>query len=178
MPKSPVPWQQFVPEPLRALQDGGILLTSVDGTGRPNPMAIGWASLGIYWSQPILTVMVRPSRYTFGCIELTGDFTVSVPYPALAEKVTFCGTHSGRDTDKFHECGFTPVEADGVHSPGIEQCGLVFFCRCVHRNDVLPPHLDEGLVRACYPSGDFHRFYHGLIVETLADDDFAARFNA
>jgi hypothetical protein len=32
-------------------------------------------------------------------------------------------------------------------------------------------------VRACYPSDDFHRFYYGQIVETLADEDFSERFN-
>jgi flavin reductase (DIM6/NTAB) family NADH-FMN oxidoreductase RutF len=177
MGKVSVGWQKFLHEPLRALQDGGLLLTSVDATGRPNPMTIGWASHGIYWGQPVLVVMVRPSRYTFGCMEMTGDFTVSVPYPDLSEQVALCGTRSGRNTNKFEECGFTPENIDAVRSPGIEQCGLTYFCRCVHRNDVLPSQLDESLVRACYPSDDFHRFYYGQIVETLADEDFSERFN-
>lgn len=177
MAKISIPWSQSLHEPLLALQDGGLLLTSVDTKGKANPMTIGWASIGVYWGQPIVVVMVRPSRYTFGCVEMTNDFTVSVPYADLAEQVAFCGTKSGRNTDKFAECGFTPVKIDGVRSPGIDECGLVYFCRVVHRNDVLPTQLDEALVRACYPSDDFHRFYYGQIVEVLADEDFAQRFN-
>jgi flavin reductase (DIM6/NTAB) family NADH-FMN oxidoreductase RutF len=136
-------------------------------------MAIGWASFGVLWGRPVATVMVRPSRYTFGCIESTGDFTLSVPYEHMADAVSFCGTRSGRDVNKFGECRFTRLPGEGVRSPGIAECAVVYFCRVIHCNDVVPAHLDGDVAQACYPAGDYHRFYYGQIELVLADEDFA-----
>ncbi|MBC7287585.1 MAG: flavin reductase, partial [Armatimonadetes bacterium] len=116
MPKVEVEWDSYLPQTCRALSSGGVLLTSVDANGKANPMTIGWAAFGVFWGYPVATVMVRPSRYTFGCIEVTGDFTVSVPYPDLADQVVYCGTTSGRDVDKFRECGFSPVSIEAIRS--------------------------------------------------------------
>lgn len=76
---------------------------------KPNAMTIGWATLGIVWGKPILTVYVRPSRYTFGLIEKTGDFTVNVLPRELEEIASFCGNISGRDCDKFEAKGLVAV---------------------------------------------------------------------
>ncbi len=175
MAKAEVGWQKYLVEALEGLDSGGLLLSSLDDGGRANAMTIGWASFGVMWGRPTAVVLVRPSRYTFGCIEATGDFAVSVPYPEMADAVKFCGTKSGRNVDKFAECGFTALNVDGVRSPGIAECGLVFFCRVLHRNDVLPPELDRDVQTTCYPSGDYHRFYHGEISVVLADQDFVSR---
>ena len=176
MAKVPVDWDQYLHETLDALINGGLLLTSVDPNGKPNPMTIGWAAFGIFWGHPVVTVMVRPSRYTFACIEATGDFTVSVPYRSLSDKVIYCGTTSGRDVDKFDHCAFTPETSDEIASPGIAQCGVIYYCEVVHTNDVQPPRLDSEIDRTCYPSGDYHRFYHGVLKATVADPDFAHRY--
>lgn len=176
MSKVKVEWDRYLSQTLAGLREKGLLLSSVDSQGRPNAMAIGWASFGIEWSRPIATVMVRPSRYTFGCIELTNDFTISVPYSDLDEQVLFCGTASGRDVDKFAECGFDQVHVEGIRSPGIGQAGLIYFCRVVHRNDVLASQLDEEIQADAYPKGDYHRFYYGLIHAVLADEDFEERY--
>lgn len=176
MPKVEVQWDRYLVQTLAGLRGKGLLLSSLDSQGRPNAMAIGWASFGIEWSRPIATVMVRPSRYTFGCIELTNDFTISVPYSDLDEQVLFCGTASGRDVDKFAECGFDTVHVEGIRSPGIAQAGLIYFCRVVHRNDVLESQLDEEIKADAYPKGDYHRFYYGLICAVLADEEFVTRY--
>ncbi len=178
MAKVSVPWQQLIVEAMEAMQSYGLLLTSVDRDGKPNAMTIGWAAVGIMWARPVFVVMVRPSRYTYGCIELTGDFTVSVPYPQQRDDVTYCGTASGRDVDKFAECGFSPLNIPEIASPGIEQCAAVFFCRVIHRNDVIPPQLLPDVAQECYPADDYHRFYYGEIVEVLADPDAAERLRA
>ena len=150
------------------LRRDGLLLVSLDGEGRPNAMAIGWATLGIIWGRPICTVLVRPSRYTYRCIEATGDFTVNVPPPELAEQVLFCGTKSGREHDKFAECGFTATPGREVKSPGIGECVACYECRVVQKNDVVPEHFAPEIVGECYRAGDFHRVYYGEIVASYA----------
>ena len=121
MPKLEVPYDQHLPLLLGALSRGGALLVSNEERGRPNAMTIGWAQIGIIWGRRILSVMVRPSRYTYQCIEAGRDFTVCVPYPDQADAVLFCGTESGRDCDKFEACSFTAVPSDGLNAPYIDR---------------------------------------------------------
>ncbi len=146
------------------LRSGGLLLVSLDAGGRPNVMTIGWAQLGVVWGRPICTVLVRPSRYTYGCMEATGDFTVCVPGEELSDDVVFCGTRSGRDYDKLAECGFTPTKSMHVKSPGIAQCEAIYECRIVQRNDVVPENLLPEIDQSAYASGDYHRVYFGEVL--------------
>ena len=129
MAKTEVAYTAYFDRYCQTLGSGGSLLASVDANGRPNAMTIGWALLGVVWRRPICAVFVRPSRYTYGCIEATGDFTVNVPPPELAEQVLFCGTESGRDRDKFEQSGWTPLPASQVNAPIIKECPLALECR-------------------------------------------------
>ncbi|MGC9316630.1 MAG: flavin reductase family protein [Armatimonadota bacterium] len=151
------------------LGSGGCLLTSLDEEGAPNVMTIGWALLGVVWRRPICAVLVRPSRYTYGCIEATGDFTVNVPPEGLAEEVLFCGTESGRDYNKFEECGFTATESTRVKSPGIGECLITHECAVVQKNDVEPELFVDDIISTFYAGGDFHRVYYGEVLASRAD---------
>lgn len=160
---------EFLTETMQGLAHPGLLLVSLDGKRRPNAMTIGWGSIGIYWGKPIFVVPVRESRYTYGCVEKTGDFTVNLLPRKLAEVASFCGTVSGRDHDKFAEARLTATPGKRVKSPTIEECVLSYECRVAHVNDVLAKTLAKQLARECYPKGDYHRLYFGDILEVTAD---------
>jgi flavin reductase (DIM6/NTAB) family NADH-FMN oxidoreductase RutF len=162
-------------EVLQVLNGPGLLLVSVDETGKPNVMTIGWATLGIVWGRPILTVFVRPSRFTYGLVDATGDFTVNVPPPEMAETVQYCGTVSGREHDKFAERGLTPAPSRHVRSPIIEECLLHYECRVVHKNDVEPRTLNPDILTHAYPQGDFHRVFYGEVLAVYGIPDWQAR---
>ena len=49
MPKIEVPFDQYLREATLALSRDGALLVSLDESGRPNPMTIGWATAGVIW---------------------------------------------------------------------------------------------------------------------------------
>jgi flavin reductase (DIM6/NTAB) family NADH-FMN oxidoreductase RutF len=170
----------FFPQLARSLQEGGALLVSNDETGKPNVMTIGWAQLGVIWGKWVMTVLVRPSRYTYGCCNHTGDFTVNVPYAEQGDEVLLCGTRSGRDTDKFAACGFTatPPHSASMASPYIAECGLVFECRTVLTAEMDPALLATEICGGCYPQGDYHRMYYGEVLGSHADPDFAQKFGA
>ena len=176
MAKVDVPYDRYLGQLLKALGDPGALLVSVDDKGRPNAMTIGWAQVGIIWGRKILSVMVRPSRYTYRCLEATHDFTVNVPYANQVEAVACCGSKSGKNMDKFAECGFTPLPADDLKSPGINESGLIYQCQVVNTADFVPERLMPQICTDCYSSGDYHRVYFGQILRVLADKDFEERF--
>jgi flavin reductase (DIM6/NTAB) family NADH-FMN oxidoreductase RutF len=160
---------EYLTETVQGLSHPGLLLVSLDARRRPNAMTIGWGSIGIFWGKSIFVVPVRESRYTYGCIEKTGDFTVNVLPRKLADIATFCGTVSGRDHDKFTEARLTPTAGQRVKSPIIEECVLHYECRVVHLNDVLAKTLAKELGRSCYPRGDYHRLFFGEILTVRAE---------
>jgi len=164
MAKQEVDYRTVLEPTVRVMGEMGLLLAAQDAEGKPNAMTIGWGSPGIIWGKPIFVVYVRPSRYTYKLIEETGAFTVNVPTPELAEAVSFCGSVSGRDHDKFTEMKLTAVAVRHVPAPLIEECPIQFECVVVHRNDVVPEALSEEIRTGAYPAGDFHRCYFGEIL--------------
>jgi flavin reductase (DIM6/NTAB) family NADH-FMN oxidoreductase RutF len=127
-----------------------------------NTMAIGWATFGYVWKQPILMVAVRNSRHTFGVIEKAADFTVSVPLRDMDDAIMFCGTKSGRDYDKFKECNLELKDAQEVFSPIISAPGLHFECKIVFKAAMDPEHLAEEYENL-YSRKDYHTLYFGEI---------------
>ena len=175
MTKVEVSYTDYMKETTQVMKEKGLLLVSVDGNGKPNAMTIGWGTIGIIWGKPIFVVLVRPSRFTYGLIEQTGDFTVNVPPEELAEAVAFCGSASGRDVDKFKEKNLTAAPGKKVKSPIIEECLVHYECKMVHKNDVLKEELASEIQSSSYPTGDYHRIYFGEILSVSASRDARER---
>jgi len=158
---------------IRALTSRGLLLGSYDASGRPNVMTIGWGSLGSIWGLPGWVVLVRPSRYTYQCIEHSGCFTVNVPTADMSEACETCGTLSGRDVDKFARCSLTAQKGKAVAAPVVGECPIVYECQVINSNEILPDRLAEEIISSSYGAGDFHRVYFGKILSARARSDAA-----
>ncbi len=171
MSKMNVAFADHLKETYKALAGHGVLLVSQANPNKPNVMTIGWGSAGIIWGKPIFTVLVRPSRYTYGCLEKVPEFTVNVPTPDMKDIVAFCGRTSGRDMDKFKELGLATEASMHVSPPLIARCAIHYECRVVHRNDVIPDELARQIITGLYAQGDFHRVYFGEILRTCVDAD-------
>ena len=164
MAKNLVEYKNHIEETIKAFAEGRVLLASCGKEGLPNVMAIGWGTLGIVWKRPLFVVLVRPSRHTYKLIEETGEFTVNIVPPELKEVVTYCGTVSGRDHDKFREKGLTAIPSVRQKTPIIKECILHFECRVIYKSDLIPSELEKTIIPASYPQGDFHRTYFGEIL--------------
>jgi flavin reductase (DIM6/NTAB) family NADH-FMN oxidoreductase RutF len=163
-----VPLSHCFAEMVEQLQDTGLLLASTKRSGESNVMTIGWGTLGVIWSLPIFTVLVRPSRHTYEFIEDSGEFTVNVPGPDMTGFVDFCGARSGRDVDKFAQHHISTRPGRMVSSVTIDACPWVYECRVVHKNDVLPAACAEKVLTGYYSGGDFHRVYYGEVLGVFA----------
>jgi len=153
---------------LALLADPGLLLTSTKHSGASNVMTIGWGSVGIIWGRPVFVVLVRPSRYTYEFIEDSGAFAVNVPTEEMRQWVSLCGSKSGRDVDKFAACGMSTSPGQTVGVVAIDASPMVYECKVVHHNDVLPPNLAPEVEKSYYGGSDYHRVYFGEILGTYA----------
>ncbi|MEI8172806.1 MAG: flavin reductase family protein [Deltaproteobacteria bacterium] len=117
-------------KPGNVLWPGPVVLVSCGGTQdwKPNLITIAWAG-SVCSDPPMLSISVRPDRYSHAIIQATHEFVVNIPSPRQAKVVDWCGTVSGRDVDKFVETGLTPAKALKVRSPIITECLLNIECR-------------------------------------------------
>ena len=164
MEKKIVNYTECLAETVKAFSESRVLLASAGRDRKPNVMAIGWGTIGVIWQRPVFIVLVRPSRYTFRLIQETGDFTVNVAPAALIETVTYCGTVSGRDHDKFKERRLTAFPTKNVTSPIIKECLINFECKVIHKNDLLPSEIAPEIISEVYSKDDFHRVFFGQIL--------------
>ncbi len=174
MPKRDIRVFDLWQETVGMLTREGILLCSVNSDGAPNVMTIGWMTAGVVWGKPIVTVYVRPTRFTYTYLEQVPEFTVNVLPPEHAEALQFCGTASGRDVDKLAHTGLTAVPAQRVTAPVIEQAVIHYECRIVHKSDLIEANLAPEL-QSNYPHRDLHRVYMGEVLAAYASEDARQR---
>ena len=104
------------------------LVTCRGQSGKDNIIAIAWT--GIVCSEPpMLSIAVRPSRFSHELLEENGDFVVNLPSASSMVHADLCGMVSGRDTDKFARAEWTPIAASQVNAAIIKECPLALECR-------------------------------------------------
>lgn len=153
-----------IPEMMKQLPKGAFL--TVGEGHEANPMTIGWALSGIIWGKPVIQVAVRYSRHTYRLLDQAESFTVSVPaFGDLQKELTFCGTKSGRDFQKFVETKLTAQPAKSVSGVVVKGAAHHYECKVVYRQSMDPANLDEGIKKRFYESNhDYHVFFIGEIV--------------
>ena len=67
---------------------------------RPNIITVAWAGT-VNTNPPMLSVSIRPERYSYGIIRETGEFVVNLTTKELVKATDYCGVTSGRNVDKF-----------------------------------------------------------------------------
>lgn len=148
-------------ETIQKMRGEGIILVA---GAPPNPMTIGWGSLGYIWSRPVFQVLVRPTRYTFGLMEESHSFTVNILPDRYKKEIAFCGTRSGRDLNKTESCGFTMQKGEKTTSFYIGESSIHYECRIIHKHRLDPGTLETSILERSYPLRDFHMVYYGEIV--------------
>jgi len=107
--------------PMPALLIGAIV------KGKANFMTAAWAGIA-NGEPPVVSVAIRPARYTLIGIRENAEFSVNVPSASQAREVDFCGIKSGATVDKVERCRFTLFQGVLKHAPLIEECPINFEC--------------------------------------------------
>ena len=68
------------------------------------------------------------TRYSYQIISRSDGFVIDVPSKTQAEIVDYCGTFSGKKTDKFKACNLTPFPSTKISSPAILEFPLNIEC--------------------------------------------------
>ena len=96
--------------------------------GKPNIITVAWVGT-VCTNPPMLSISVRPERYSYHIIEQSGEFVVNLTTEALVRAADFCGVRSGRDIDKFKEIHLTAQPSREISAPGIAESPVNIECR-------------------------------------------------
>jgi flavin reductase (DIM6/NTAB) family NADH-FMN oxidoreductase RutF len=134
-----------------------------------NAMTISWGSLGFIWQRPIVTVLVRPPRYTHRFVDEFERFSVSFYDRKYRKALNVMGTQSGRDTDKIAQSGLTPEFIDGV--PTFKEAYLTVIARKIYRGQMEQSgFIAPSFSAEFYPEKDYHTVYFAELVKTVGKD--------
>lgn len=152
-----------------------VLVSCGDKEGRTNLFTVAWAG-NINTNPPMVSISVRPSRYSYELIEASGEFVINLTNEALVKATDYCGVRSGRDVNKWQACRLTAEPASKLlYAPLVKESPVNIECRVrehmdlgSHRMyiaDVLTVHADEQYLdetgRFCLEKADLIVYSHG-----------------
>lgn len=132
-----------------------------------NTMTVSWGGMGVIWNKNVVYVFVRDSRYTKEFMDNGEFFSLSFFDKKYRSALSYCGTTSGRDENKFEKAGLTPAVRHSIPYP--DEANLVFLCR---KMAAVPMNketlLDKSIMPKFYGDKDMHTMYVGEIIEVMA----------
>ena len=131
-----------------------VLVTVADKQGKSNIFTVAWAGT-VCTNPPMLSISVRPERYSYHILEESREFVVNLTTEQLVRATDFCGVRSGRDVDKFKEMNLTPLPSREISAPGIAESPVNIECK----------------VREIMPLGS-HTMFLADVVNVTVDDAY------
>ncbi len=156
----------YTTQPFNAFKNEWALVTAgVENSY--NTMTIGWGGMGTLWGKPVVTVYIKPCRYTYEFMEKNDYFTVSF-YPEEYKKdLGILGTKSGRDGDKVKLTRLTPKKLDKGMT--FEEAKVTIVCKKIYYQDLDINVIPEEVVERNYKTEAPHRVYIGEVVEMIEE---------
>ncbi len=107
------------------------VMVSVKGKDEGSPaniITLAWAGT-ICTNPAMLSISVKPERYSYHLLKQHGEFVVNLTTKDLVRACDYCGVKSGRDVDKFKECGLSEYQLDHCSAPAIKESPVNIGCR-------------------------------------------------
>jgi flavin reductase (DIM6/NTAB) family NADH-FMN oxidoreductase RutF len=124
------------------------VLAGADVHGRPNYATVG--ACGVVSQDPVLYVSLKSTHYTTSGVKENGYFSVNLPSTDLLQKTDYCGSVSGRTTDKSNV--FTSFYDELGQAPMISECPLNFLCKVIQSLPILGFEMFFGEIVSVYAS--------------------------
>jgi hypothetical protein len=144
-----------------------------------NAMTIAWGQIGAVWDRktshgkiiiPVVSVFVRPQRYTKQFIDKEEHFTISAFPEESKGKLGYMGSHSGKEENKISNAGLTPFLIDDTIS--FREAKLTIVCKKIYHNLIKESGFNsQDIAVENYPEKDFHVMYMGEITKVFVNSD-------
>ncbi|MGP1402787.1 MAG: flavin reductase family protein [Catonella sp.] len=105
-----------------------VMVSLTDKEGNSNIITLAWAGT-ICTNPPMLSVSIRPERYSYNIIKETGEFVVNLTTKELAYATDYCGVKSGKDVDKFGKMRLTKLASEKIKAVAIAESPVNIECK-------------------------------------------------
>ena len=126
-----------------------VMVSVADKEGNSNIITVAWAGT-VCTNPPMVSISVRPERYSYHMIDETGEFVINLTTEKLAYATDYCGVRSGKDVDKFKDLHLTPEKAEYVSSPLIAESPVNIECKVVKKETPGSHHIFLAEVKAVH----------------------------
>jgi flavin reductase (DIM6/NTAB) family NADH-FMN oxidoreductase RutF len=167
------------------------VVISVGNWDNANLITLAWVAR-VVSEPPVMSISIRPSRYSFPLIEKGGEYVINVPSANNIREVDFCGTRTGKKVNKWNELNLTKERAQFVKVPLIKEFPINIECKVIktvkhgthsiYLGEVVAVHADENMVKdgKLDPLKQnqiiyINRNYYGLIKKPLEKQTFSLK---
>ncbi len=132
------------------------LVTAGDATGF-NTMTVSWGGMGVIWGKNVVTIYVRPQRYTKRFIDATGRFTLRFMPRSTSARSGCLERKAAAMATKLPRWGSR--RSSSMTRPHSKRRAW-FSCRTLYADDIKPEcFLDQSCDSTHYPEHDYHTMY-------------------
>ena len=124
-----------------------VCLVGAKVNGKPNFMAVGWFSK-VNSDPPMMMISLAKVQYTAEGIKENGVFSINFPGKSLVAETDFCGSVSGRKSDKSHV--FNVHYGELEMAPMISECPICFELKLKETLDLPDAYVFVGQIIAAY----------------------------
>lgn len=137
-----------------------------------NSMIISWGGLGTIWNKPVVTVYVKPVRYTYQFMENNEYFTISFYDEEYRSDMSILGSKSGRNIDKVSLTKLTPNFLENAVS--FKEAKLTIICKKIYYQDMdvnniisADDNFFQNEIDRFYRNEPIHRMYIGEVIDII-----------
>lgn len=140
------------------------MLISAKKEGKVNTMTASWGMMGVFWGKNVVTVGIRPQRFTKEFVDAGDTFTLTFFDGERKQEMGYLGKVSGKDEDKISKVNFHVVETE-EGEPTFEEGTMVFVCKKLMETQLNPEEfIDPEVDGRWYPEKDYHHMYTAEVV--------------
>lgn len=161
--------KKFKMAPLYDIDQEWALLTA-GNKEKFNTMTVSWGGFGTIWNKPVVTVYVKPIRYTYEFMEESDYFTLSFYDKEYKKDLAILGSKSGRNLDKISLTKLSPEFLDNCVS--FRESRLTIICKKIYFQDLDIKNINtnsilQSEVDRFYKEEPIHRMYIGEVIDII-----------
>jgi flavin reductase (DIM6/NTAB) family NADH-FMN oxidoreductase RutF len=132
------------------------VVISVGDWDNANLITLAWVAR-VVSEPPVMSISIRPSRYSYALIEELKEFVINIPNSGLIREMDYCGTRTGKTTNKWGDLKLTKQKGIIVNVPLIKEFPMNIECKVTKRveygthviylGEVLAVHVEEILLK-------------------------------
>lgn len=145
------------------------VLVTAGNIEKCNTLLVTWGGFGVMWRKKTATIYIRQSRFTKTILDSQDYFTLSFLPEKHKPQMSYMGSHSGRDENKYEGSGLHPLAIGDA--AGIEEADLIFVCKKIYTAEMTPDHYTDKSAYDEWNTGrradNNHSAYIGEVIKIL-----------